>query len=101
MKSFLGLFLSLCAAGAFGLAYWLGVRAGASWMDGQWLFLAALPYTWTALRLWGTIDFSPDASVEVAAALLFDVALAYFAGALVGALARRLWRMTKRASPRA
>ncbi len=96
MKSYLGLVLAAGSAAAFGLAYAMAVRPGAAWLDGQWLFLAALPYTWTWLHLWGSVDFSPDSPAELLAAAAFDVALAYVAGALAGAVARRLWRLARR-----
>jgi hypothetical protein len=86
MKSFLGFAFAICAAAGFGWAYWLAVRAGASWFDGQWLFMAALPYTWTWLHLAGAVDFSPEAPGAVLAALGFDLALAYLAGAILGRL---------------
>jgi hypothetical protein len=91
-----GLSLSAMAALAFGFAYWLAVRPNTGWLDGQWLFLAALPYTWTLLQLRGAVDFSPDAPLEVVAALAFDVALAYLAGAVFGTLARQLRRLALR-----
>ena len=51
MKSILGLAAALCVACAFGFAYWLSARPGASWLDGQWLFLVALPYNWASLHV--------------------------------------------------
>jgi hypothetical protein len=97
MKSILGLLAALCAAGAFALAYAEYVRPGASWLDGQWLFAVALPYNWALLRLTGESNFSPDAPGQLAAALIFDLALAFFAGALVEALLRGAWRLVRRA----
>lgn len=96
MKSILGLLAALCAGGGFAVAYALSVRPGAGWLDGQWLFAVALPYNWTMLRLMGESNFSPDAPRQLAAALVFDVALAYFAGALVEALLRGAWRILRR-----
>ena len=96
MKSILGLIVALCAAAAFTVAYGASIRPGASWLDGQWLFLAALPYNWTALRVTGESNFSPDAPAQLAAALLFDIALAYTAGALVEVLLRQAWRVARR-----
>jgi hypothetical protein len=96
MKSILGLLAALCVAAAFALAYGLFVRPGASWIDGQWLFAVALPYNWTMLRLTGESNFSPDASGQLVAALGFDLALAYFAGALAEALLRGAWRLLRR-----
>jgi hypothetical protein len=88
MKSYLGFALALLVAAGFGLAYWLAVRPGAGWLDGQWLYLAALPYTWTWLHLAGAVDFSPDAPTQVAAGLGFDAALAYLVGAILGRIGR-------------
>jgi hypothetical protein len=96
MKSILGLLVALCAAAAFAFAYAQAVRPGASWLDGQWLFAVALPFNWTMLRFTGESNFSPDAPGQLAAALAFDVALAYLGGALVEALLRGAWRLLRR-----
>lgn len=96
MKSILGVLAALLAAAAFGLAYYFAVRPGAGWLDGQWVFLTALPYNWTLLHLTGASNFSPDAPGEVVAAALFDTILAYAAGALLEAGARGLSRWLKR-----
>jgi hypothetical protein len=101
MKSILGIVIALCAAGAFGVAYWLSARPGASWLDGQWLFLVALPYNWASLHLVGNANFSPDDAASVAAAFVFNVVGAFLAGALVEALVRWLWRLTFRRRSRA
>jgi hypothetical protein len=93
MKSILGLILALAAAAGFFVACWWSFRPGASWLDAQWLFLAALPYNWTLLHIAGESDFSPSSPAQMAAALLFNVTLAYLAGALVEALLRRVWRL--------
>ena len=84
----LGLAFAILAVSGFGFAYWYAVRPGAGWLDGQWLYLAALPYTWTWLHLTGAVDFSPDAPGQVVAGLGFDGALAYLAGALLGLIGR-------------
>ena len=94
MKLILGVGFALCAALAFGLAFWLSQRPNATWLDGQWLFLAALPYNWSLLHTVGAANFSPDVLSEVAAAFGFDLALAFLAGAALEALARGLWRLT-------
>jgi len=96
MKSLLGLIFACCAIAGFALAYWLSVRPGAGWLEAQWMFLAALPYNWTLLHVWGSVDFASDAPLEVAAAFLFDLALAYFAGAVIEAICRGLWRVIVR-----
>jgi hypothetical protein len=101
MKSILGTALAVCVAGAFGFAYWLSARPGASWLDGQWLFLIALPYNWASLRLLGNANFSPDDTASVVTALAFDVVMAFLAGALVESLARWIWRLTRRRRSRA
>jgi hypothetical protein len=101
MKSILGITLAICVAGAFGFAYWLSARPGASWLDGQWLFLIALPYNWASLRLLGNANFSPDDTAAVAAAFAFDVVMAFLAGAVIEALARWIWRLTQRGRSRA
>jgi hypothetical protein len=101
MRSILGIAVALCVAAAFGLAYWLSARPGASWLDGQWLFLVALPYNWASLHVLGDANFSPDKTASVAAAFVFDVASAFLAGALVEALSRWLWRITFRRRSRA
>jgi hypothetical protein len=96
MKSILGLLATFCAATALAVAYWTSVRPGATWLDGQWLFLAALPYNWTMLRITGESNFSPDAPAQLAAAALFDLAIAYAAGALVEILLRQALRFFRR-----
>ena len=101
MKSILGIAAALCVAGAFSFAYWLSARPGASWLDGQWLFLIALPYNWASLHILGAADFSPDETASVAAAFVFEVVAAFLAGALIEALARWLWRVTRRRRSRA
>ena len=101
MKSLLGLFAALVAAILFGLAAWLAFRPGAGWLDGQWLFVVALPYNEALLATVGETNFTPDSNAGLAAVLLFDVALAYVAGAVVEATARGLWRLTRRARARA
>jgi hypothetical protein len=101
MKSILGILVALCIAGAFGFAYWLSARAGASWLDGQWLFLIALPYNWASLHVLGEANFSPDVAASVVAAFVFDVVAAYLAGALVEALVRWLLRIMFRRRGRA
>ena len=97
MKSILGLIAALCAAAAYAAAWAMSVRPGASWLDAQWLFLAALPYNWAMLRATGESKFSPDAPLQIVAALLFDAAFAYLAGALAEALARAVLRLLRRA----
>jgi hypothetical protein len=101
MRSILGGLAAFCAAALFGLAYYLAVRPGAQWLDGQWVFLAALPYNWATLHLTGASNFSPDAPREIASAALFDVILAFVAGALVEAAARALARWIARLRARA
>jgi hypothetical protein len=96
MKSILGLAAGLIVATLFGFTYWLSVRQSASWLDGQWLFMAALPYNWTLLHVWGSTDFSPDSVSSVALAWAFDVVAAFLAGALVETIARRIWRFAFR-----
>lgn len=95
MKSLLGLLALLVAAAGFGIAWQLATRTGASWFDAQWLFLAALPYNWITLRIFGESNFAPDVWTQVGAALAVDAALAYLAGALVEALARGGWRLLR------
>ena len=101
MKSLLGLFVAACAALAFAFAFGVAERPGAEWLDGQWLFLAALPYNWTMLHAAGRSDFSPDAPVQIAAAWLFDVGLAYVAGAVIEAVIRAALRLIGHARSRA
>jgi hypothetical protein len=101
MKSVLGLLAALCAAALFAVAYYVAVRPGAGWLDSQWVFLAALPYNWTLLHVTGASNFSPDAPGQVAGAALFDVILAFVAGALFEAAARGLSRWAARIRARA
>ena len=101
MKSILGLVSALAAGVAFAAAEYYAVRPGAGWLDMQGVFIVALPYNWTMLRLAGASNFTPDSAGEVAAAALFDVALAFLAGALVEAAARAGWRALKRLRGRA
>ncbi len=101
MKSLLGLLLALAATLAVALAFAAAHRPGAGWLDGQWLFLVALPYNWTMLQATGGSDFSPDAPGQVATAWLFDAAIAYVAGAVVESAARAALRLMGRARSRA
>ena len=100
LRSILGGVAAFLVFLAFVAAYYVAMRSGATWLDGQWLFLAALPYNLTLWRLKGESNFSPDAHATVAFALLYDLALAYLAGAVIEALGRALWRVTRR-RPRA
>ena len=97
MKSILGLIAALFAGAAFAAAYAVSLRAGANWLDAQWLFLAALPYNWAMLHISGESNFSPDAPRQIAAALLFDVIFAYLAGALAESLLRGALRLVRHA----
>jgi hypothetical protein len=101
MKSILGIVIALCVGAAFAFAYWLSARPGANWLDGQWLFLVALPYNWASLHVLGNANFSPDQTASVAAAFAFDVVAAFLLGAIIEALARWLWRLTFRRRSRA
>jgi hypothetical protein len=101
MKSILGLLAAFCAAALFALAYYVAVRPGAGWLDAQWVFLAALPYNWTMLHLTGASNFSTEATGEVVGAALFDIVLAFVAGACVEAVARGLSRWLRRLRARA
>jgi hypothetical protein len=101
MKSILGLLAAGLAALAFAIAFGMAARPGAGWLDGQWLFLVALPYNWAMLRATGASDFSPDAPAQIAAAGLFEIAFAYLAGAAVEAIVRGALRLIGRARPRA
>jgi hypothetical protein len=95
MKSILGALAAFAALAGYAAAYAYALRPGATWLDGQWLFLAALPYNWTLWRLVGDSNFSPDSLLSLVSALAFDLALAYLAGAVIEALARALWRFTR------
>jgi len=101
MRSILGFLAALCAAAGFGLAYYWAVRPGASWLDGEWVFLAAAPYNKTMLALTGASNFSPDAPAEIAGAAMFDIVLAFLAGALLQAVLRRCLRLVSRGKARA
>ena len=95
MKSSLGLLAAVCAGLVYVAAYGYATRAGAGWFDAQALFLIALPYNWTMLRLTGASNFSLEAPGELVGAALFDAALAYLAGALAQALVRAVRRRLK------
>jgi hypothetical protein len=92
MKSALGLITGICTAIAYAGAYAYAVRAGAGWLDAKDLFLIALPYNWTMLHTAGASNFSLEAPRELLFAALFDIALAYIAGAVVEALLRLIAR---------
>jgi hypothetical protein len=93
MKSATGAIFATLYALAFGAAYvdYLG-KAG-QWFADIWLVFVALPFTATMRWLaGGSYDFSGDATARVIAAAAFCCALAYFAGALVEAVSRAIFR---------
>jgi hypothetical protein len=89
-KSLLGAVAAAFYAGAFAVAYFEYVRASGQWPDGEWLFLVALPYTLSMMRLIGSVDFSGDSIESLLFAAAFGCVLAYVAGALIEAIARTL-----------
>ena len=86
---------------AFLAAYIAYARAEAGdWTASSWLFLVALPYTLTTLRLVGSVDFSGDAPASVALAALCCCLAAYLAGALIEGALRAALRTLLRRRPR-
>jgi len=86
LTSRLGWTLAILYALAFVGAYALYRRADGVWPDAEYLYLVALPYTLTMLKLaGGSVDFSPDSPSTLVEAALFGGALGYIGGALVGA----------------
>ena len=92
MKSTLGLIAAILTGIVYAATFAYAVRAGAGWLDAQALFLIALPYNWTMLHVVGVSNFSLEAPGELIAGAVFDMALAYLAGALIQAFLRALWR---------
>ena len=101
MKSMFGLALALGVLLAFGAEWRLATREGASFMDQQWLFFAALPYNLSMVAIFGESNFSPDAPGQVVAAAASEAAAAYLAGACAQAAGRALWRRLRGVSARA
>jgi len=97
MKSILGLALAAGVTLAFVGAWFLATRNGAGLLDQQWLFLMALPYNLSQLRIFGVSDFSPDAPGQVVAATAAEAACGYAIGAALEAALRALWRFMSRA----
>jgi hypothetical protein len=95
-KSALGAVFAALYLIAFAAAYYAYVSASGQWPDGGWLFLAALPYTFTMVRLAGSVDFSGDALPSVLIAATFGGGLAYAFGALIEAIARILFSGARR-----
>jgi hypothetical protein len=98
LKSMLGLALAVVVLLAFGVAWIMATRDGASFLDQQWLFFTALPYNILLVTFFGGSDFSADAPGQVAAAASCEAAVAYGLGAGVQAAARALWRWGRRSS---
>jgi hypothetical protein len=96
MKSILGLALAAGVALAFALAWRFATRDGASFLDQQWLFLAAAPYNLSLVAIFGESDFSPDALGQVAAATAAEAGVAYIVGAAIEAAVRGAWRALRR-----
>ncbi len=101
LKSWLGLGLALLYACVFGAAYYRYVRADGDWREAQALFLVALPYTLTMVKLVGSVDFSGDVVASVIKAAAFGCGLAYVAGALVEYVLRLAFGLVRRAFGRA
>jgi hypothetical protein len=87
-KSILGAVAAAVYFVAFAAAYYEFVSASGQWPNSEWLFLAALPYTLTMVRLTGSVDFSGEANLSLLIAAMFGGALAYVAGALIETFAR-------------
>jgi hypothetical protein len=85
LKSATGATLAALYVLAFVVAY--RQHAGQFLADAPIMFVA-LPYTLTALRVFGSVDLSGDNLREVFVAALFCAALAYVIGAIVEAIAR-------------
>ncbi len=93
LKSATGAIFAVLYAAAFGAAYVDYLDKAGQWLADIWLVLISLPFT-VAMR-WlagGSYDFSGDATARVIAAAAFCCALAYFAGALVEAAVRAIFR---------
>ena len=101
MKSVLGIGLAVLVLLAFGVAWLLATRDGASFLDQQWLFFTALPYNISLVAIFGDSSFSADAPAQVVAAAALEAAGAYVIGTCVQIAASALWRLLRRVSARA
>jgi hypothetical protein len=101
MGSYLGAAGAAAYALAFAAAFVEYTRASGQWPDAEWLFLVALPYTLTMVKLKGSVDFSGESVAAVLPAAAFCCALAYAAGAVLEAICRGVFRGARRLIPRA
>ena len=88
LKSATGSVLAALYVLAFVAAYLVYRHNSGQFLADAPIMFVALPYTLTALRLFGSVNLSGDDLREVFAATLFCAVLAYVIGALAEALAR-------------
>ena len=88
LKSATGATLAALYVLAFVVAYFIYRQHADQFLADAPIMFVALPYTLTALRLFGSVNLSGDDLREVFAATLFCAVLAYVIGALAEALAR-------------
>ena len=88
LKSATGATLAALYVLAFVAAYLIYRQHAGQFLADAPIMFVALPYTLTALRVFGSVDLSGDSLRELFAATLFCATLAYAIGAIVEAIAR-------------
>jgi hypothetical protein len=95
LKSATGSALAALYVLAFVAAYFIYREHAGQFLADAPIMFVALPYTLTFLKVFGSVNLSGDDLREVFAATLFCAALAYAVGALVEALARAAFRLSR------
>jgi hypothetical protein len=80
---------------AFVVAYFIYRQHSGQFLADAPIMFVALPYTLTALRVFGSVDLSGDNLREVFVATLFCAALAYVIGVLIEAIARAAFSVAR------
>jgi hypothetical protein len=95
LKSMTGATLAALYVLAFVAAYLIYRQHAGQFLADAPIMFVALPYTLTALRVFGSVDLSGDNLREVFVATLFCAVLAYAIGALVEAIARAAFSVAR------
>ena len=94
-KSATGATLAALYVLAFVVAYFIYRQHADQFLADAPIMFVALPYTLTALRVFGSVDLSGDNLREVFVATLFCAVLAYAIGAIVEAIARAAFSIAR------